>query len=122
MSSNQIINQPHDYLCKKRQNESMLNYNINANYSEQKKPVHMFVLGSIPTKMGAHHFTHRHIDVESTLRGIRSTNMEGPSFHQEPIKKDFYTQDVFENHLKNSISVPPYILHHKNERTGFHNI
>ena len=78
--------------------------------------------GSIPTKMGAHHFTHRHIDVESTLRGIRSTNMEGPSFHQEPIKRDVYTQDVFENHLKNSISVPPYILHHKNERTGFHNI
>ena len=121
MTSNQIINQPHDYLCKKRQNESMLNYNINTNYSEQNKPVHMFVLGSIPSKMSAHHFTQKHIDVESTLRGIRSTNMEGPSFHQEPIKRDFYTQDVFENHLKNLITFS-LILHHKNERTGFHNI
>ena len=122
MSSNQIINQPHDYLCKKRQNESMLNYNINANYSEQKKPVHMFVLGSIPTKMGAHHFTHRHIDVESTLRGIRSCNLEGSSFQASLQPKDYYTVELFDSHLQNNVYVPRPFYHDSDQRVGFHNL
>ncbi len=122
MSSNQLRNNKPEYLCEKKANESALHYMINKTYSEQKNPCHMFVLGSIPTKMSASHFTKSHIDVESTLRGIRSTNLEGPAFHQKPIPKDFYTKDVFENHLKDSVFVPCPFSHHKNERNGFHNI
>ena len=122
MSSNQVINQMPDYLCKKKESQSILNYRINTNYGEQNNPCQMFVLGNNPSKMGAHHFTKAHIDVESTLRGIRSTNLEGPSFHQDPIAKDFYTKDLFHNHLKETIFVPRPVLHNKNERKGFHNI
>tara|TARA_B100001142_G_C14336437_1_gene656086 strand:+ start:581 stop:949 length:369 start_codon:yes stop_codon:yes gene_type:complete len=122
MSSTQIKNHLPDYLCEKRQNEAQLKYLIEPLYAEQKKPCHLFVLGSIPTKMSSHHFTHNHIDVESTLRGTRSTNLEGPSFSQNPTTKSFFTQDLFHNHLRDTISVPRPIFHDKNTRTGFHNI
>ena len=63
MSSNQLRNNKAEYLCEKKANESALHYMINKTYSEQKNPCHMFVLGSIPTKMSASHFTKSLIDV-----------------------------------------------------------
>ena len=122
MASTRNHNQAYDYACKKKQIQKHASHRFEPLFHEPKHAYQSFVLGANPTKLNANTLSYNAVDVESTLRGIRSTNMEGPSFHQEPIKRDFYTQDVFENHLKNSISVPPYILHHKNERTGFHNI
>ena len=122
MSSSQTINQKGDYNCKKNENLKLMSYNLNPVYGEQKNPCQMFVLGSIPSKMGSHHFSHNSIDIESKLRGIRSNNLEGSSFNPELEKKDFYTKNIFDNHLKEPIYVPRPFFHNSNLRKGFHNI
>ena len=122
MASSQTINQKGDYNCKKNENLKHLYYNLNPIYGEQKSPCQMFVLGSTPSKMGSQHFSYNSIDIESKLRGIRSTNLEGSSFNPELEKKDFYTQTIFENHLKDNIYVPRPFFHNSNLRKGFHNI
>jgi len=122
MTSTKKCNQKNDYICEQLNNQNTLSYLINTVYSEQKKPCQMFVLGSNPSKMNSHHFSYNPIDIESRLRGINSCNLEGSSFQPELQKKDFYTQDIFENHLKNNIYVPRPFYHNSNVRSGFHNI
>lgn len=122
MASTKKCNQQNDYVCEQLHNKNTLSYLINDVYAEQKKPCQMFVLGSNPSKMNSKHFSSNSIDIESRLRGIRSSNLEGSSFKPELQKKDFFTQDLFVNHLKDSIYVPRPFYHDSNVRSGFHNI
>ena len=104
MTSTHNLNQPYEYACEKKQNKDALQYRINNVYSEQKNPCQMFVLGSIPSHMNAKHFSYNPIDLESGLRGIRSCNLEGASFRPALEKKDFYTQEIFTNNLKEAVN------------------
>ena len=119
MASTKNINNSAEYNCEKKKNKDVLNYRLDSIFSEQKKPMHMFVLGSIPTKMNSNHFSYNSIDMESSLRGIRSSNLEGPSFNPELKKKDFYTQDIFENNLRDNVYVPRPFFHNSNTRYGY---
>ena len=122
MTSTHNLNQPYEYACEKKQNKDALQYRINNVYSEQKNPCQMFVLGSIPSHMNAKHFSYNPIDLESGLRGIRSCNLEGVSFRPALEKKDFYTQEIFTNNLKEPLYVPRPFFHNPDVRKGFHNI
>ncbi|MBC60884.1 MAG: hypothetical protein CMP11_00340 [Zetaproteobacteria bacterium] len=122
MATTRNHNQHGDYLCKKKEIEKSLDYRINSVFSKQRKPNHLMVLGSIPSKMAPSHFSYNPTDVESVLRGIHSCNLEGPSFRAELEPKNFYTFELFDNHLRNHVQVPPSFVHDKNERFGIHNI
>ena len=122
MTSTQNCNHKSNYACKKKQSNDALSYQTNTIFSEQKNPSHMMVLGSIPSKMSSQHFSYNSIDIESKLRGIQSCNLEGPSFQPELKKKDFYTQTMFDNHLKDNVFVPRPFFHDSASRKGFHNI
>uniref|UniRef100_A0A6C0KLF5 Uncharacterized protein n=1 Tax=viral metagenome TaxID=1070528 RepID=A0A6C0KLF5_9ZZZZ len=122
MTSTQNCNYKYNYACEKKQSSDLLAYRLNSVFSEQKNPAQMAVLGSIPSKMNAQHFSYNSIDVESRLRGIQSCNLEGPSFNPELKKKDFYTQTMFDNNLKDNIYIPRPFYHDSSSRKGFHNI
>tara|TARA_B100001093_G_scaffold189714_1_gene182289 strand:+ start:20338 stop:20745 length:408 start_codon:yes stop_codon:yes gene_type:complete len=122
MASTRNNNQFGDYLCKKKQIQTNFDHRMEPLFVKQTKPNHMHVLGTNPSKMSANHFSYNAIDVESTLRGIKSCNLEGPSFKAEMQPKDFYTFELFENHLRNEVALPRPFDHQKNERHGFHNI
>lgn len=122
MSSNRNNNNYSEYICKKNENNKSMDYKLANYYGENNNKVHMFTLGSIPTKMSSNNFSYNSIDIESKLRGIRSNDLEFGSFNPDLQKKDFYSMDVFENNLKENVYMPPPIFHDSNERKGFHNI
>ena len=122
MSSTRNLNTPYNYKCEQNKNDKIINYVTNKMYGEQEHAVQMFDLGSNPSSMNGKHFSYNHIDIESKLRGICSTNMVGASFDPELQKKSFSTTKIFNNTLKENHSVPSSFMHNSNERYGFHNI
>ena len=115
-------NQKSEYLCEKKQNNSILNYHINSAFSEQPLNVRMISMGSGPSKMHSSNLSSNHIDIESKLRNIKSNNLEGTNFNPSLHSKQFKSIDLFENRLKKNVYLPPPLLHSNNERPGFHNI
>lgn len=122
MSSTQNKNNIAEYLCSKKQNSKINNYMINNIYSEQNNNIRMFDLGALPSKVNASNFSYNHVDLESKLRGIRACDLENGNFNPSIKEKQTKTTALFENHLKNSVYLPPELLHKTNERFGFHNI
>ena len=122
MTSTRNLNTRYNYICEQKLNTKTIDYLTNTVYAEQKNPVHMFDLGSNPSIMNGHHFSYNYIDMESKLRGIRSTNMVGISFDPELQQKTFSTTKLFENHLKEQNTVPSSFIHDSDQRYGFHNI
>ena len=122
MTSTRNLNTTNNYKCEKKMNENLLGYLTNTIYGEQKSHVNMFNLGSNPSKMDGSNLSHNHIDIESKLRGINSTNLVGSSFNPELSKKSFSTTELFNNHLKENVLVPRPFFHNQDERSGMHNI
>lgn len=120
MASSRNLNSRSDYLCEKKANNDISNYLLDPVYGSQNNNVQMFSLGTGPAKMYSGKLSHNEIDVESKLRGIRSTNLEGPSFEPRLKQKNTKSIELFENHLKNNIYLPNPFVHHSNERVGFH--
>ena len=82
MSSTRNKNQMSDYNVKKRESERNHLYRMNETYSIHNDTRFM-ELGSM-AKINGEQLSKNYVDVESMLRGIRSTNLEGPSFKVEP--------------------------------------
>lgn len=123
MSSTRNLNSRYDYLCKKKESKRINDYMLNNCFSEQLNTnVRMFDLGTGPVKAHSSNFSHNNIDIESALRGTRSTALEGDIFNPELNQKSFISQSVFDNTLKDQIYMPNPFLHNSNERTGFHNL
>lgn len=122
MTSTRNHNQKYDYSCKKRQIEQTAKYHINPIFAEPSRPYQSFVLGANPTKINANNLSHNAVDIESTLRGIRSCDLEGKSFQATLKKKDYYTVELFDNNLKDNLFIPRPFYHNPKERVGFHNI
>ena len=114
-------NQKSEYLCEKKQNKSILNYHINSAFSEQPTTARMFAMGTGPSKMYSNNLSFNNIDIESKLRNINSTNLEGSDFNPTLQSKQFKSIDLFENRLKQNVYLPPPLIHFNNERPGFHN-
>ena len=122
MSSTRNNNQTYEYACKKRQIAKSESYKLDTIFAEPKQAYQSFVLGSNPTKLNAKILSHNAVDVESMLRGIRSNDLENKPFHTTMKPKDYYTVELFENHLTNDVYLPRPCMHNSNERVGFHNI
>lgn len=110
-----------DYKLEKRQNSKMLEYMTSDIYGEQQNHVHMFSLGSIPSKMYSSNFAYNHIDIESKMRNIRATDLEGEDFNPTPQTKDFYDKELFKDHMKDTIYIPPPFTYRDDQRFGFFN-
>lgn len=121
MSSSRNLNTRSDYLCEKKANNDFTNYMLDPVFGEQKGNVQMFDVGTGPAKMYSGNFSHNEIDLESKLRGIRSTNLEGPSFDPQLRRKNTTSEKLFDNHLREKVYLPNPFPHYSNERLGFHN-
>jgi len=116
MSSTRNINQQYDYNVKKRESSNFLNYISNINYHKQASPAFM-ELGS-NAKLPAEQLCRNYIDVESMLRGIRSTNLEGDSFRTVPINNNISDVKLFE---KPKLVIPNSYKHSLVERPNYLN-
>jgi len=94
MASTRNLNTKGDYAVKKMESTNINNYMLYNGYSVNSEPAY-FVRGANPS-IYAGQICNNAIDVESTLRGIRSTNLEGPSFKATPEvvnigEREYYT-------------------------------
>lgn len=93
MSSTRNLNTPNDYRVKKQESIQMNNYMLYDGFATNNNAA-LFVRGSNPS-IYAGQLSNNAIDIESTLRGIRSTNLEGPSFKAEPQLKTLAETEYF---------------------------
>jgi len=115
MSSTRNSNMIDDYRVKKQESVKINNYMLYNGFSRNDNPA-LCVLGSNST-MYSGQLSHNAIDIESTLRGIRSTNLEGPSFKAEPQLKSLPSVEYFnrtptyipESYAHSTIERPLYL-------------
>jgi hypothetical protein len=93
MSSTRNLNTIDDYRVKKQESINLNNYMLYDGFARNENAA-LFVRGANPSMYGGQ-LSHNVIDVESTLRGIRSTNLEGPSFKAEPRLKQLPEVEYF---------------------------
>jgi len=74
-------------------------------------------LGSIP-KFTGEQLSKNYVDVESMLRGIRSTNLEGPSFSATPNQTNLGDVSWFE---KPKMILPDSFVHSLTQRPNYLN-
>ena len=82
MASTRNLNMKDDYQVKKMESVNFKNYMLYDGYSTNNSTAY-FTRGSNPS-LYAGQLSHNAIDIESVLRGINSTNLEGPSFKASP--------------------------------------
>jgi hypothetical protein len=111
MSSTRNLNTIHDYKVKKQESVKINDYMLYRGFSRNDNPA-LCVLG-FNGNMYAGHLSHNPIDIESTLRGIRSTNLEGPSFKAEPQLKNLPDVEYFN---RTPTYIPESYLHSTMER------
>ena len=93
MSSTRNLNTIDDYRVKKQESIKLNDYMLYNGFATNNNAA-LFVRGSNPS-IYAGQLSHNAIDIESTLRGIRSTNLEGPSFKAEPQLKQLPETEYF---------------------------
>jgi hypothetical protein len=111
MSSTRNLNTINDYKVKKQESVKLNDYMLYRGFSKNDNPS-LCVLGSNST-MYAGQLSHNAIDIESTLRGIRSTNLEGPSFKAEPQLKNLPDVEYF---TRTPTYIPQGYIHSTIER------
>jgi len=103
MASTRNINTKGDYQVKKAESSNINNYMLYGGFSTNNPSY--FVRGANPSIYSGQ-LDKNAIDVESTLRGIRSTNLEGPSFKATPAPKQIKSINYFD---VNPVYIPrPY--------------
>lgn len=122
MASTRNLNEKAEYSCEKKMNKNYADYMTASYYGETPGNTIMFDLGTGPSKMYGGNMSHNSVDIESKLRGIRSTNLEGPNFNPALQTKSTQSQELFDNHLRNNVYLPNPVIHYVNERGGFHNL
>ncbi len=114
MTSTRNGNTQGDYNVKKQESVMIRDYLLYNDFANTKTPV-FFSLGSNPSFNGGV-LSQNSIDIESKLRGIRSVNLEGPSFDPMPQFKSIPTISYFER--PQMIMPQPYI-HSRSERPNY---
>ena len=110
MASTRNLNTKGDYQVKKAESMNVNNYMLYQGFSTNKPSY--FVRGSNPS-IYAGQLDSNAIDVESTLRGIGSTNLEGPSFKADPSPNQIRCISYFD---VNNIYIPAPYQHSTVER------
>ena len=116
MSSTRNKNQKSEYNLEKKKNEQYLNYTQNIEYGKHKH-VSLMELGSNP-HFRRDEIAKNHIDIDSMLKGIRSTNLEGPNFSVVPNNNSIVTMPWFD---RPKYAMPEPFLHFYNERPNYLN-
>ena len=111
MSSTRNLNTISDYRVKKQESINLNNYMLYEGFSTNNNAA-LFVRGPNPSIYSGQ-LSHNAIDIESTLRGIRSTNLEGPSFKAEPELKSLSETEYFK---MNPTYMPKPFYHSNTER------
>ena len=116
MTSTRNKNQLSDYNVKKRESIMIQNYMSNYDYAVNNETSFMD-LGSIPKFTGSQ-LSNNYIDIESMLRGIHSTNLEGDSFKVNPELVYLENKGWFE---KPQFAIPEDFTHSFVERPKYLN-
>ena len=114
MTSTRNLNTPQDYRLEKKMNQQFLDYNLYAG-SKVNQSTALFRDGPNPGLYGGQ-LDRNMVDVESMLRGIQSTNLEGESFTAVPDKVSLPEVNYFE---KTPIIIPPSFYHYTRERPNY---
>jgi len=114
MASTRNLNTPHDYKLEKKMNHQAMNYALYTG-SKVNHSTCLFRDGPNPGLYGGQ-LSKNAVDVESMLRGIRSVNLEGPSFQVLPEK--VVLPEVF-YFTKTPIIIPPSFQHSTKERPNY---
>ncbi len=114
MASTRNINTPNDYKLETRLNEHICDYNVYKGYGVNNTPA--YFTDGIIGKMHSSHLTYNSTDVESMLRGIRATDLEGPSFKANPEYKQIKELSYFE---RTPLYMPPSFVHSGTERPNY---
>lgn len=116
MASTRNINTMSDYHLHTMQNRDLQVYNLYQN-SSYGAPINNNVipcLGYTPSKMSYDSFSHNPIDIESSLRGIGSTNLVEPKKPVVPEIKKLDFNDWFER--QKAVIMPYPFMHFENQR------
>jgi len=114
MTSTRNGNTQSDYNVKKQESNMIRDYVLYQDYANTKNPV-FFNLGSNPSFYGGI-LSQNSVDIESKLRGIRSVNLEGPSFNPTPQFKSIPSVSYFE---RPQFQMPQPYLHSRSERPNY---
>ena len=116
MASTRNINTMSDYNFHNLQNRNLQIYNLYKN-SSSGAPVNnncMPSIGYIPSKMSYDSFSNNPIDIESSLRGIGSTNLVEQFQPVIPDIKKIEFKEWFER--QKTIIMPYPLFHNNNQR------
>jgi len=116
MASTRNLNTKGDYAVKKMESTNINNYMLYSGFSVNSETAY-FVRGANPA-IYAGQLCKNAIDVESTLRGIRSTNLEGPSFKATPDVVSIGAREYFN---VNPTYIPQPYMHSTVERPMYLN-
>lgn len=114
MTSTRNMNTQQDYNVKKQESIMIRDYLLYNDYANTQNPV-LFNLGSNPSFYGGV-LSQNSVDIESKLRGIRSVNLEGPSFNPTPQFKSIPSISYFE---RPSVYLPKPYIHSRGERPNY---
>jgi hypothetical protein len=112
MASTRNRNTSSEYNTEQNAHRTLFRHNMYNGAGRHESPA-LPLIGSNPSKMYAGHLTSNSVDVETQLRGIGSTNLEGPSFKVDP---RFYVLDEVSYFDRKPVVLPPSFLHNPNER------
>jgi hypothetical protein len=115
MASTRNLNTKSDYLLEKRMNADIIQQRLYDGFGVNSQPG-FFRDGVNPSRMDSSHFSSNSTDVESMLRGIRSTNLEGPSFQPTPMFKKMGELTYFD---KLPMIMPKTYYHSTVERPNY---
>jgi hypothetical protein len=95
MASTRNINTQSDYILEKRMNSAILEERLYSGFGINNNQ-QLFKDGVNPSKMDSYCLSSNPVDIESMLRGIGSTNLEGPSFQVSPLMKQMKETTYFD--------------------------
>jgi hypothetical protein len=114
MASTRNLNTPQDYRLEKKMNQQTLDYSLYTGAKVNKNTA-LFSDGVNPC-LYAGQLSKNAVDIESMLRGIQSSNLEGESFKVTP--KPVQLPEVF-YFTKTPIIIPPSFQHSTTERPNY---
>ena len=114
MSSTRNLNTIDDYRVKKQESIRVNDYMLYNGFAKNDNAA-LFVRGANPSIYSGQ-LSHNAIDIESTLRGIRSTNLEGPSFKADPQLKTLPETEYFK---VSPTYIPQPFFHSVSERPSY---
>jgi hypothetical protein len=115
MASTRNLNTKGDYLLEQRMNSGIIQQRLYDGFGVNSQPG-FFRDGPNPSKMDSSHLSSNSTDIESMLRGIRATNLEGPSFQVAPLFKPMGEVSYFD---KIPMVMPKTYYHSTLERPNY---